>query len=236
MLEDGRIFRGEAYGATGHRARRGGVLHRHDRLPGDPDRPLLPPPDRGADRAADRQHRLERRGRRVRAASRSPATWCATPSRIAVELALAPVAGRRAARRRAWSGSRASTPGRWCGTCASGARCGPGCSPATRWRADAELVERVRRQPADGRRRPVRRGDHPRALRRAGRGGEAVHGGRARRRDQVQHPADAGRARHRDPRAARGHHDRAIEELGARTGCSCPTGPATRPPRTARSR
>ena len=45
-------------------ARGGGVLHRHVGLPGDADRPQLSPPDRGGHRPADRQHRLERRGRR----------------------------------------------------------------------------------------------------------------------------------------------------------------------------
>ena len=48
VLEDGRTFRGEAYGARRRDVRRGGVLHRHDRLPGDADRPVLPPPGRGA--------------------------------------------------------------------------------------------------------------------------------------------------------------------------------------------
>ena len=46
--------------------RRGGLLHRDDRLPGDADRPVLPPAGRRDDRAAHRQHRRQRRGRRVR--------------------------------------------------------------------------------------------------------------------------------------------------------------------------
>ena len=40
VLEDGRTFRGEAYGAVGRDLRRGGLHHRHDRLPGDADRPV----------------------------------------------------------------------------------------------------------------------------------------------------------------------------------------------------
>ena len=38
VLEDGRTFRGEAYGAARRDVRRGRVQHRHDRLPGDADR------------------------------------------------------------------------------------------------------------------------------------------------------------------------------------------------------
>ena len=43
---------------------RGGVQHRADRLPGDPHRPQLLPPDRHADLPAHRQLRRQRRGRR----------------------------------------------------------------------------------------------------------------------------------------------------------------------------
>ncbi len=42
--------------------RRDGLQHRHDRLPGDADRPVLLRPDRRDDRAAHRQHRHQRRG------------------------------------------------------------------------------------------------------------------------------------------------------------------------------
>ncbi len=81
----------------GRDVRRGGVLHRHDRLPGDADRPVVPPPGRGDDRAAHRQHRHERRGpgvvadlgRRLRRARPRPGP---------VELALARGPRRRAAR------------------------------------------------------------------------------------------------------------------------------------------
>src|SRR5215204_6895866 len=45
--------------------RRGGLLDRDDRLPGDADRPVLPPPGRRDDCTARRQHRRQRRGPRV---------------------------------------------------------------------------------------------------------------------------------------------------------------------------
>ncbi len=47
--------------------RRDGLQHRHDRLPGDADRPVLLPPDRRDDRAAHRQHRHQRRRPRIAA-------------------------------------------------------------------------------------------------------------------------------------------------------------------------
>ena len=91
--------------------RRGGVQHRHDRLPGDADRPVVPPAGRRADRAAHRQHRRQRRGRRVRPdlgrrlrgarpVARPSSNW------------RAPAASRTASRSRASSASAASTPGR----------------------------------------------------------------------------------------------------------------------------
>jgi hypothetical protein len=46
VLEDGRVFRGESYGATGETFGEGGVLDRHDRLPGDAHRPVVPPAGR----------------------------------------------------------------------------------------------------------------------------------------------------------------------------------------------
>ena len=78
VLEDGRTFHGEAYGSVGETFGEAVFTTGDDRLPGDAHRPVLPPPGGGADRAAHRQHRGQRRGRRVRAGSGSPATWCAT--------------------------------------------------------------------------------------------------------------------------------------------------------------
>ena len=40
-LADGRIFEGKSFGAIRRSDRRGGVQHRHDRLPGGPDRSFL---------------------------------------------------------------------------------------------------------------------------------------------------------------------------------------------------
>ena len=49
----------------GRDVRRDGLQHRHDRIPGDADRPLVLPPDRGHDRPARRQHGRQRRRPRV---------------------------------------------------------------------------------------------------------------------------------------------------------------------------
>ena len=97
VLEDGRTFRGEAYGADGRDLRRGGLQHRHDRLPGDADRPVVPPPGRGDDRAAHRQHRHQRRGPRV-PADLGGRLRRARPRPGPVQLALAAHPRRRAAR------------------------------------------------------------------------------------------------------------------------------------------
>ena len=82
--------------------RRGGLHHRDDRLPGDADRPVVPPAGRGADRAAHRQHRRQRRGRRVRP-DLGRRLRGARPGPAAVELALhrrpGGPAGRRGRRR-----------------------------------------------------------------------------------------------------------------------------------------
>ena len=85
VLEDGRTFHGESYGADGGNLRRGGVQHRHDRLPGDADGPVVPPPGSGHDRSPHRQHRRQRRRRRaagsgwpgyvVRDPARVPSNW-----------------------------------------------------------------------------------------------------------------------------------------------------------------
>ena len=110
--------------------RRGGVLHRHDRLPGDAHRPELPPPGRGHDRPARRQHRRQRRGRRV-APHLGGRLRRARPRDPAVELARRVARWRTTSSSRASSASAASTPAPSPGTCASAARCGSGCSPAT---------------------------------------------------------------------------------------------------------
>ncbi len=60
------------------------------------------------------------------------------------------------------------------------------------------------RAAGDGRLRPGRAGHHRRRVRRTGRGGEAVHRGRPRPRDQVDDAEADGRARHRGARDA-GH-------------------------------
>ena len=66
VLEDGRTFRGEAYGAVGETFGEAvfttGMTGYQETLTD----PSLPPPGRRADRAAHRQHRRQRRGPRVR--------------------------------------------------------------------------------------------------------------------------------------------------------------------------
>ncbi len=66
-------------------------------------------------------------------------------------------------------------------------------------------------------------------------GAEAVHRRRARPRDQGEHPADDGRARHRGARAARHRRRSTTCSRSGPTGCSSPTAPATRPRPPARS-
>ncbi len=88
VLEDGRTFHGEAYGSVGETFGEAVFTTGDDRLPGDADRPVVPPAGRGADRAAHRQHRRQRRGRRVdriwvsgyvvRDPARRPSNWRAT--------------------------------------------------------------------------------------------------------------------------------------------------------------
>ncbi len=82
-----------------HDPRRGGLRDRHDRLPGDPHRPLLRRPDRAADRPAHRQHRNERRGPRV-PAHLGLGLHRARPLARRLELARRRVARRRARQRR----------------------------------------------------------------------------------------------------------------------------------------
>ena len=65
VLEDGNRLQGPRVGREGPHARRDRVLDRHDRLPGDAHRPVVPPPDRRHDGPSHRQHRRQRRGPRV---------------------------------------------------------------------------------------------------------------------------------------------------------------------------
>ena len=67
-----------AFGAERRDVRRDGLQHRHDRLPGDADRPVLLRPDRRDDRAAHRQHRRSTTRTRSRGGSGSAATWSAS--------------------------------------------------------------------------------------------------------------------------------------------------------------
>ena len=94
-----------------------------------------------------------------------------------------------------------------------------GCGRARRWRAPTSTA----RSP------PARPTSCPRTA-------SAVPGGRAGRRDQVQHPRGcwprAASRRTCCPRPRRSRRSR----RWARTGSSCPTGRATRPPPTRRSR
>ena len=83
-------------GARGD-VRRGGVLDRHDRLPGDAHRPVVPPAGRGDDQPARRQHRHQRRGPGV-APDLGERVRRPRPLAGPVQLALGALARRRAAR------------------------------------------------------------------------------------------------------------------------------------------
>ena len=61
-----------------HRQRRGLFQHLDDRLPGNPDRPLLSRADRRDDLSAHRQHRHQRARCRVGRSPTSPASSCAS--------------------------------------------------------------------------------------------------------------------------------------------------------------
>ncbi len=79
VLEDGTALRGHVVRRRGRDVRRGRLQHRHGRLPGGADRPLLRRADRRDDLPAPGQLRRERRGPRVRPASRSPGSPCGRP-------------------------------------------------------------------------------------------------------------------------------------------------------------
>ena len=149
--------------------RRGRVLDRYERLPGDAHRPVVPPPGRRDDGPARRQHRHERRGPGVledlgervrRPRPRPPPLLVAVPA----------VPRRRAAR-----------PGRGRHQRHRHPRADPAPARARR-HAGRHLLDRdLVRRPAgarpglrrDVRRQPLGRGQHERAVRRPGRGGEA---------------------------------------------------------------
>ena len=95
---------------AGRDRRGGGVLHGHDRLPGDPHRPQLPPPGRRHDRTARGQHGDQHRGRRV-GAHLGRRLRRTRPGAAALELAGRPARWRTSCASRTWSGSAVSTPG-----------------------------------------------------------------------------------------------------------------------------
>ena len=105
VLEDGRVFHGDAVRRDRRDVRRGGVLHRDDRLPGDAHRPVVPPPGRGDDRPARRQHRHERRGPGV-AQDLGQRVRRPRPRPGPLQLALGPHASTTSSASRAWSASR----------------------------------------------------------------------------------------------------------------------------------
>ena len=210
--------------------RRGGVHHRHDRLPGDPDRPVLPPAGRGADRPAHRQHRRQRRGRRVQPdlgrRLRGP-----RPGPDARPTGAPPAAsrtssppGRRRHQRRRHPGADPA-PAR--------ARRDAGRRVQRRRRPGRRCSQRVRQQPADGRRRPDRRGQHPRS--RTWCRPRASSGSRSPRSTSASSatPAAPGRARRRPRTCCR--RPPPLEDMLAPAPDGvffCPTARATRPPPT----
>ena len=164
----GATFHGEAYGSVGETFGEAVFTTGDDRLPGDADRPVVPPAGRRADRAAHRQHRRQRRGRRV-GPDLGRRVRGARPGPDAVELARPPAAWRTGWPPRAIVGisgidTRALTRHlRERGAMRVGVS-SVETDPAALLRAGA------RRTPQMARRRPVRRGDHA----------ERVHGRRPR--------------------------------------------------------
>ena len=219
---------------------RGGVHHRHDRLPGDADRPVATtarsscrPPRRSATPAGTTRTTS-------RAAIQVAGYVVRDPARTAVELAVRRPLGRRAARAQGIVGvagvdTRALVRHlRERGAMRAGVFSGDALAAADGAGRAAVPAEPAAMVGAD----LYGAVTTPRAVRRARPDGEhPVPGGRAGRRHQGEHAADARRAGHRDPRAARGRppieRDRGAV---ARTGSSSPTAPATRPPPTCRSR
>ena len=111
VLEDGRTFRGEAYGALGETFGEAVFSTGHDRLPGDAHRPVVPPAGRGDDRPARRQHRHQRRGPGV-APHLGERVRRPRPRAGPVQLALGRARSTTSCATRASSASAASTPAR----------------------------------------------------------------------------------------------------------------------------
>ena len=233
VLEDGRIFRGEAFGALGQGLGEAvfttGMTGYQETLT-DPSyhRQIVVQTapqigNTGWNDEDDESGAIQVAGYVVRDPSRSPSNW---RSRRPLDEAL---------RRQGSSASRASTPGRWSGTCASGARCAPGVFSGDALAPDADLVERVRQSP------PMAGADlygavttrEPYVVPAVGRRGSGSP-----RSTSGSSPTPRGcspRAASRPtccPRRARSSRSR----RSARTGSSCPTARATRPPPTGRSR
>ena len=203
--------------------------HRDDRLPGDADRPVVPPADRRDDGPAHRQHRGERRGRRVGADLGGRATWCATRP------AGRRTGGRAASSTTSWSpqgvvgisgiDTRALTRhlrergvmrvGLFSGDAArrgAGASCSRRCVGAPVM-AGADLGGEVS-TPQPYVVQPV--------------ASQAVHRRGARPRDQGDDPAPDGRARHARSTCCRPPRRSTTCSRSSPTGCSSPTARVTR--------
>ena len=120
VLADGAVFWGRGFGATRRgRARRRGLLqHRHDRLSGDADRPVLCRADHHLHLPAYRQCRRQRRGyrgdhdRRARPGGEAGHHRAVQLARRPGARCLAAGAGRRRARRRRHAGADRAHPRR----------------------------------------------------------------------------------------------------------------------------
>ena len=114
VLADGTVFWGRGFGAhTGPAVpgRRSLLQHRHDRLSGDPDRPVLRRPDHHLHLSAYRQRRHQPRGYRGHD-HRRPRPGCEAGYHRTVQLAVHPDAADAGCAPRASPAFPASTPGR----------------------------------------------------------------------------------------------------------------------------
>ena len=138
MLEDGRIFRGEAFGATGQALGEAvfstGMTGYQETLT-DPryHRQIVVQTapqigNTGWNDEDDESARIQVAGYVVRDPARSPSNWRSRRS------------WPRSSPARASSGSRASTPARWSGTCASAGAMRAGVFSGAALAADRELV------------------------------------------------------------------------------------------------